>query len=147
MKVGRLNIQSVVQFPDGTVMDSASSNAMRGGYHTVDTIAERDAIPVDRIEEGMLVLVREGAEYTSYMYKQGAWALIAMGSTGYRHTQTLPAETWEVIHSLPSHIVNVTAVDDLGQLMEGSVSFQQAPSYNVVLIKFNSPRSGRAYLS
>lgn len=49
----------------------ADANDIKGGLHSVSTLAERDEIPLERKQEGMTCyVISEGKEY---QWHQGAW--------------------------------------------------------------------------
>ena len=49
----------------------------KGGYMSLATLAERDSIPEERLEEGMLVFVLEDGQ--SYQYLNGEWVSAKVG--------------------------------------------------------------------
>lgn len=56
------------------------SNNVRGGIYTVQTIAERDAVPEDKRKAGMLCYVQ--GEDTYYNLVNGEWQEAKFGSDG-----------------------------------------------------------------
>lgn len=61
----------------------------------------------------------------------------------YVHNQTIPSENWIINHNFGRN-PNVIVVDDVGQVMFCGRSY---PNTNTVIIQFNRPYSGKAYLN
>lgn len=59
------------------------------------------------------------------------------------HTQLVPSNTWNIQHPLDK-FPSVTVVDSAGTVVVGDVSFVDADN---IVIRFNSPFSGKAYLN
>jgi hypothetical protein len=66
------------------------------------------------------------------------------GSVGsYTHDQSVPSDVWTVDHGL-GFKPNVTILDTAGSVCEGDIDY---PSADRVILIFNAPFSGTAYLS
>jgi hypothetical protein len=67
-----------------------------------------------------------------------------ISATGYTHTQTIAATVWTITNPL-EYCPNVTIVDGNNQRISGQVVYSGACA--TITITFNSPVSGKAYLS
>lgn len=56
----------------------------KGGWRSVDTLADRDAIPAPRLENGMVVFVNE--IQTPFVYINSTWEQLVTGSGGGKQT-------------------------------------------------------------
>lgn len=70
----------VVPFTDQDIYPTHDSLYGRGGWREVDTIEERDAIPAARLRNGCVCYV--GETELPYLYKDGEWTELAVGSGG-----------------------------------------------------------------
>jgi hypothetical protein len=61
----------------------------------------------------------------------------------YTHDQSIPSDTWTIIHNL-GYFPNVTVVDSGGTEVEGNVNYSGA---NTVIVSFSAAFSGKAYLT
>lgn len=72
----------VVPFTDADKYATHDAEYGKGGFRSVSTIADRDAIPVERKTEGMIVRVT--ANGLNYEWKNNAWAdSRTMGATTF----------------------------------------------------------------
>ncbi|RKZ88576.1 MAG: hypothetical protein DRQ39_02210 [Gammaproteobacteria bacterium] len=116
----------------------------KGGHRSVDTLADRDAIPTLRKKEGMTVYV--GDTQITYQWVSGAWVDFVGGSGGdktYIHTQGTASATWTVTHGLGKR-TSVTVVDTGSNTVEGDVL--HVDNDNVVLT-FSAPFTGQAFFN
>lgn len=81
------------QFEDASGILMYRGTPVGSEFITVDTIADRDAIPLDVRSEGMTVLIREDG--SMYYLKDGVdnafWTIFAVGAGGATNAATLPA--------------------------------------------------------
>lgn len=91
----------------------ALSNEIRGGIHSKKTIAERDNISSDRLQEGMLCYVSQAGQY--YQWKNEQWVVFSVGGEGGTGTPMYRVDTYEdmlsinkldVIDGTLCHIIN-----------------------------------------
>lgn len=69
--VGTLVIAPVRPQSDADTFPSALANELQGGLHVVASTAERDAIPSDRLIDGMLCIIT--ADWSTYQLRSGVW--------------------------------------------------------------------------
>jgi len=117
----------------------------KGGHRTVDTIADRNAIPTDRRKEGMLVFVK--GDNVTYQLINGLWEVFA-GSSGagdkhYVYTQPTASNIWNVNHNM-GKFPAVDVIDTGGTNVEGDVFYVDA---NNLTLTFSAPFTGTAYLN
>lgn len=73
----------IVPFTDQDNYPTHYSKYGKGGLKSVDTIEERDLIPAERTEEGMLCYVKnDPSEIHTYQYKDGRWRSVTIGANG-----------------------------------------------------------------
>ena len=61
----------------------------------------------------------------------------------YAFTQTVSTETWDITHNLSKH-PSVTVIDSANNVVVGEVRYE---SENRLIITFNDPFKGKAYLN
>jgi hypothetical protein len=121
-------------------------NNIRGGYQTVSTIAERNAIPQDKRKEGMQVFVQ--ASSISYTLEADlvTWNTTELPSAPtptYVHTQVISAAIWNINHALNKY-PSVTVADSLDRTVMGEITYVDL---NNVVVSFSGPFSGKAFLN
>lgn len=73
----------IVPFTDQDTFPTHLAEFGKGGYRSVNNIAERDAIFSERLEEGMLVwVITDPSGKHLYQYLGGAWVFPDFGSSG-----------------------------------------------------------------
>lgn len=74
----------IVPFTDRDKYPTHFSQYGKGGYRTVQTIEERDSIPEERLEQGMLCYVIDDPSgiHTYRLISEGRWQKLALDSTG-----------------------------------------------------------------
>jgi hypothetical protein len=77
-------------------------------------------------------------DYTKYLRGDGFW-----GVTTYTHTQVSPSATWTIPHNL-SRFPAVAVVDSGGTEVLPNIQYIDT---NNLIISFDSPTSGKAYLN
>ena len=83
----------------------------KGGFRTVQTIAERNSIPEARLEEGMLVYVVEDPDNIhTYQYINSEWTKSKMGS-GVEKVESITERD-----ALVSEVGDIVYVDETGEL-------------------------------
>ncbi len=122
----------------------AYANEIAGGHHQVATLAARDAIPADRLVDGMLVSVL--SQGITWQRRSGAWVEFSRGTAAftYRHTQSIAAATWTIPHELGRRPGGITVQDFSGNTLRGAVSY---PDDNSVVLTFSTAVAGLAVLS
>lgn len=90
----------VVPFTDADKYATHDAEYGKGGFRSVSTIADRDAIPVERKTEGMIVRVTENG--LNYEWKNNAWAeWLPKGTividTAFSGTSTNPVQNKVII--------------------------------------------------
>ena len=87
----------------------------RGGYRSVATLAERDAITEPRRSEGMLVHVREGNQI--YQLVGGVenihWTILELGNS----------DTTEYVAGATVHSTRVVRIDEFGLVVEADPEY------------------------
>jgi hypothetical protein len=129
---------------------TAYATDLLGGHQQFALLAERDAIPAERRQEGMTVWVVETA--TLYVLSGGIdnvnWTPFSGGGGGggastFVFVQALPLADWNVVHGL-NQFPAVITVDSTGAQVEGDVTYVNA---NEITVSFAGPFSGIAYLN
>lgn len=69
--VGTLVLSPVRPYSDQDTFATSFANEIKGGHHSVDTIAERNAITAERLQDGMTCYV--ASEKTTYELVSGVW--------------------------------------------------------------------------
>ena len=117
----------------------------KGGHRTVESIAERNDIPIDRRKEGMLVFVR--GDGVTYQLINDVWEVFA-GSSGAGdkhdvHVQGNASAVWNVTHNM-GKFPAVDVIDTGGTNVEGDIFYVDA---NNLTLTFSAPFTGTAYLN
>ena len=117
-------------------------------------ITSRDAIPPSQRYRGMQVTVQNAGAVPTVIYwlptddlTNTGWALLDTGGGGgsYVHTQTIPAATWNITHSLGSLGVSAVVIDSTGDEIIGWLN-RAASTVNLLVIQFSEPLAGVAYI-
>jgi hypothetical protein len=113
----------------------------QGGYRSVQTLADRDAILTERRKEGMLVYVIDeetiyqltGTTYVppdfdedeSEQYTGGTWEELELGGGGGgRKIEDHPLDTvWDIEHNFNQRIVSVQVVSTSGRQIIPDVNY------------------------
>jgi len=66
------------------------------------------------------------------------------GAAAYVHDQSVPSDTWVIVHNLGYFPGGVIVVDSGGTTVEGSIQFDSA---NQITITFSAAFGGKAYIS
>lgn len=140
------NVSSpIVPFTTDDQFPTHDAKYGKGGFRSVATTAERDAITTDRKEPGMFVYVVENEKL--YVYKNNAWVewLSGGGGSGISEVYTFStaATTWTITHNLGLY-PSVTTVDSNKELIVGRVRYTDN---NTITITFSEAVSGYAYLN
>jgi hypothetical protein len=77
---------AVVPFTDADQFPTHHALYGKGGWRSVNTIADRDAIPVQRLEDGMVVYINE--LQIAFVYMAGNWQELALGGSTGKQTFT-----------------------------------------------------------
>jgi len=117
----------------------------KGGHRTVETIADRNAIPDDRRKEGMLVFVR--GDSVTYQLISGNWEIFA-GSSGagdkhFVYNQGVASALWTINHNM-GKFPAVDVIDSGGTNVEGDIFYVDADN---ITITFSASFGGTAYLN
>ena len=73
----------IVPFTDQDRYATHFAKYGKGGYRSVETIEERDSIPIERREEGMLCyVINDPSGIHTYQLKNGVWKIIHIGASG-----------------------------------------------------------------
>lgn len=137
----------IVPFTTEDTFPTHYSQYGKGGWKQVATVAERDAISIERRELGMAVYVSETNKI--YTLKDGLsnedWVMMmpVNGSATYVHIQGIAADTWVIEHNLEKY-PNVTVVTSSGTVVIGDITYNNE---NIVTITFNGAFKGKAYLN
>lgn len=101
----------IVPFSSEDTYPTHEAKYGKGGFRTVETIAERDAIPEARREEGMLVyVVNDPENINTYQYLNSTWQKSKIGA-GVEKVQTI-----EEREALKSEIGDLVYVGSEGQV-------------------------------
>lgn len=99
---------------------SLDSKQVKGGYVSVSTITERDALPPAIISNGSLCHVVENDVF--YIYKNNSWAEVKFGKTYTADGETLQlTDTQFSLKSVPFQYIE-SATDDTEILLVGGSS-------------------------
>jgi hypothetical protein len=71
---------AIVPFTDSDQFPTHHAQYGKGGWRSVTSLNDRDAIPIPRLEDGMVVYVSE--VQTPYLYSNGTWNELTTGSGG-----------------------------------------------------------------
>jgi len=146
------NVSSpIVPFTTADTFPTHCAEYGKGGFRSVATIADRDAIPEDRREIGMFVLVLDDGNGNNklYIYRgSNTWGEWSSGGGGGERT-SIPYEfstastTWTIQHGLNLY-PSVTTVDSDGYVIIGEVRYTDS---NNIVITFSEAVSGKAYIN
>ena len=105
-----IEIIDTIKQKNGGKFPIVSTNDVQGGFHQVDTIAERDSIPQERRKEGMYCYVKEDPS-NKHLYQliDGEWANF---NYGYHVGPTPPEDTSLIWINTADEDVDLTLSDD-----------------------------------
>lgn len=117
---------------------------VKGGYQSVGSLAERNAITLERRSTGMMVHVRD----TNRTYRLVGGIFDSFWTTEvastYEHTQSVSASSWLITHNL-GYNPNIFLLDAAGVNINGQISF---PTGGVLArVLFNSNITGSGFCS
>jgi len=131
----------VPKTPNYALIDDTN---LRGGYQSVATQADMEAIATDKRKVGMQVFVQ--SDFLTYTLQPDllTWTVPqAPSATGYVHNQIISSNNWIISHGLDKY-PSVTVVDTLGRIIQGDVQYVDL---NHVVVSFTGQFSGQAFLN
>ena len=144
VKISGINIAApVVPFTTDDVYPTHDSTYGKGGWRSVDTVSELNAIPEPRKKNGMAVYVNEND--TTYILKNNVWQPLIMKAVSQTFTfhQAVASNRWEIQHNL-NKFPSATVVDSAGTEVIGDLQYVDS---NNIIIEFSSSFTGTAYLN
>lgn len=144
VKISGINVSApIVPYTTDDVYPTHDSNYGRGGWHSVQTVNELNAIPAPRKANGMAVYVVEND--TTYILKNNAWQPLVMKAVASTFTfqQAVASDRWEIQHNLDK-FPSATIVDSAGTEVIGDLQYVDS---NNIIITFSSSFTGTAYLN
>ena len=149
-------IAPVVPFSTTDVHPSHEARYGKGGYRTVATLAERDAIPAPRREAGMLVFVTADSNAYQLGSDLTTWAEFTSGVSSWNDLKDRPADFPPTAHAA-SHgqggsdpvTVTVAQVEGLQTALDGKAALSHTHSASAITdagtaISRNVPATGNA---
>ena len=134
----------ILPFSDGDRFPTHLPKYGKGGYRSVADITERDSIPTERQEEGMLVWVI--SESTLYQLRSGEWKEFKIsssaegGDSGGSGSQHIPTTVAELSDS--ADYLKVSDYEATEEIQEGRIS---ELSTRVEALESSSPDGGEGY--
>ena len=116
-------------------------NNLRGGFQTVFTIADMEAIPADKRKEGMQVFCQD--TQLTYVLKSDktTWQNNTPPPTSYVHNQITSQFIWAIHHGLKKNPSIITQ-DSLGRNVAGEIAYDDEDNAHVT---FLAQFSGKAF--
>lgn len=136
---------SIVPFDSEDTYATHEDTYGKGGWHTVVSVEERDAIPQERRKIGMACYVQ--SEGRVYVLKDGTannnWKVFNAGgsSTAYTHEQGIASSTWLIQHDLNKK-PSITVCDSTDTVVTGEIQYIDN---NRALVTFKVAIKGVAY--
>lgn len=148
-KIKGLNIPAtIVPYTEDDVYATHDSKFGKGGWHSVGTVAEMNAIPEARRTIGMIVYVSETHEtfILNGTLSNAGWTLFSdQVDKHFSYTDHLYSESdhWEIHHGLNKRPA-IFVFDEYGREVEGGITIVDN---NNITIDFNNPIRGTAELN
>lgn len=119
----------------------ALQEEIKGGFHQVVSLTDRDNIFEERKTEGMWCYVLEVDKV--YKLIGGSWIELTINNEKKTFNQITPSDKWEFTHNMNCY-PNVLIMDSEGFKIDTMVQYV---SINKIICYFNEPTIGKVSLS